>query len=271
MQLFAFNASATAELSSFFEERRRSSVALLLASGPSADTNAHQSAILQQLADVWSLNQAFLHPFLIPRFYYVEFKLKSARDSSEQIWKRFFDARLRRRFNETTFVSPKAQFPVLLKTLRMGALPAAAVSVEIRTDEETAEHGCSLDALRNRPLRLRVYCASSLTALVVIATRLNYTNIAFLGVDLNSPYHFYSGFPDMPYYEQLVTASSVETFGSSTHATAARGVHYFLDHAATSARQRFFNLSPRSLLRTNASHIAHTTPTRLPNALLRVR
>jgi len=267
MQIFSFNASASTELCSFFEERRRSSVALMLASGPSADTNARQSAVLQQRTDIWSLNQAFLHPFLVPRFHYVEFKLRSAKDSSEQVWKRFFDARLRRRFNETSFVSPKGQFPVLLKTLRMGALPAAAVSVEIRTDAESAEHGCSPGSLRDRPIRLRVYCASSLTALVVLATRANYTDIAFLGVDLNGPYHFYSFRPDMPRYEQLVTARSVDTYGGSTHATAARGVHHFLDHAAASARQRFHNLSPHSLLCTNASHIAQTTPARLLNAV----
>ena len=266
MQIVSFNASASIELCSFFEERRRNSVAVMLASGPSADTNARQSAILQQHADVWSLNQAFLHPFLVPRFHYVEFKLIN-QHSSEHVWARFFDARLRRRYNETTFVSPKAQFAVLLKTLRMGALPAAAASVEIRADAETAEHGCYSDSLRNRPLRLRVYCSSSLTLLVVLATRVNYSDIAFLGVDLNGPFHFYSFRPDMPYYEQKVTSRSVDTFGESTHATAARGVHNFLDYAAASARQRFYNLSPHSLLCTNASHMVQTTPARLLNVV----
>ena len=128
MRLFSFNASASDELCAFVEARRRRAVALMLASGPSADTSARQSALLQQHADVWGLNQAFLHAHLVPRFHYVEFKLRSAKDSSEQIWKRFFDARRRRRYNETTFMAPHAQIPVLLKTLRMGALPAAAVS-----------------------------------------------------------------------------------------------------------------------------------------------
>ena len=271
MRLFSFNASASDELCAFVEARRRRAVALMLASGPSADTSARQSALLQQHADVWGLNQAFLHAHLVPRFHYVEFKLRSAKDSSEQIWKRFFDARRRRRYNETTFMAPHAQIPVLLKTLRMGALPAAAVSLELRVDAETAEHGCSRDTLLDRPVRPRVYCASSLTALVAIATRTNYSDIAFLGVDLNGPYHFYSFYPDMPHYEQLTTARSVEAFGESTHATAARGVHHFLEHAATRARQCFHSLSPDSLLCTNASHIAPTTPTRLANASARCR
>lgn len=266
MQLFAFNASASDELCEFIEARRRSSVALFLASGPSADTSARQSALLQRHTDVWGLNQAFMHEHLVPRFHYVEFKMRSTKSSSEQIWNRFFDARRRRRYNETTFLAPRAQFPVLLKVLRIGALPAAAVSLELRQDAETAEHGCSRDTLLDRPVRPRVYCASSLTALVAIALRTKYDALAFLGVDLHSPYHFYSFFPDMPLYEQLTTSKSTDAFGESTHATAARGVHHFLEHAATRARQCFYSLSPDSLLCTNASHIAPTTPTRLANS-----
>lgn len=99
--------------------------------------------------------------------------------------------------------------------------------------------------------------------------RLDYSYIAFIGVDLGNAGHFYTGTTHVKVlgvFEASVLAFATQKYNNSMHATASRGVHHFIGRLATERHDqvRFINLSPQSLL----ANMTGLTTVR-PNALLR--
>ena len=88
--------------------------------------------------------------------------------------------------------------------------------------------------------------------------RLRYEYVAFIGVDLTTAEHFYSTLPaygdvreGVAAFESMATRFAVRMYNTSMHATAGRGVHYFLEQLAIERRvqgQWLVNLAPDSLL-----------------------
>ena len=88
--------------------------------------------------------------------------------------------------------------------------------------------------------------------------RLKYEYVAFIGVDLTTADHFYSTLPayadvreGVAAFESMATRFATHMYNTSMHATAGRGVHYFLEQLAIERRvngQWLVNLAPQSLL-----------------------
>lgn len=241
---------------SLLERNRVRNIATILACGRSAGIGAEQSKVLQTHTDVWALNQAFLHPHLVPTFYHLEFKSVGPY-SNLNIWERFFDLQKRKLYARTVFMSP--QYEMLLDVLKKGPTPRAAIRLSMPRDRRTAQ-GCYTGCMTNRSMHLRYYCSASITGVVSILYRMAYANIAFLGVDLDHPSHFYSDYPGMVQFDKSVINKSVATTGPTIHATAARGVHIFLDHVARAYPcKQLHTLSQTGLLLTNATNIRRLT------------
>ena len=88
--------------------------------------------------------------------------------------------------------------------------------------------------------------------------RLKYEYVALIGVDLTTAEHFYSTLPaygnvrdGVAAFESMATKFAVRMYNTSMHATAGRGVHYFLEQLAIERREQgqwLLNLAPDSLL-----------------------
>ena len=88
--------------------------------------------------------------------------------------------------------------------------------------------------------------------------RLKYEYVAFIGVGLTTADHFYSTLPayadvreGVAAFESMATRFATHMYNTSMHATAGRGVYYFLEQLAIERRvngQWLVNLAPQSLL-----------------------
>jgi hypothetical protein len=118
---------------------------------------------------------------------------------------------------------------------------------------------------------VKEYCSSSITRLLALMAKLPYQLIATVGVDLNSPDHFYShcythmGFEAMARQHGLkfVTNATVAATGlaeHSHHATAFRGVPLFLERFSSEVIQ-LINLAPASLLASSSTIRTHKLST----------
>lgn len=95
---------------------------------------------------------------------------------------------------------------------------------------------------------------------------MEYSHIAFIGVDLANAGHFYmdtgSAYSEvLGAFEATVLVFASQKYNNSMHATASRGVHHFIGRLAAEQRDqvRFINLSPQSLL-TNVTGLTTVRP-----------
>ena len=178
--------------------------------------------------------------------------------SNADLWVRHFDATKRRLYADTLFVVPRtrdsrlgpaAAVRMLQGSGQEAVCPKGVVAYEFTHDHATSsEGGCTLEALRRLDLPppstsfsrpVAEFCHASLTRVLDLMLSLAYPVIAFVGVDLFSPDHFFSAWPpldpyyaalarQLPAYESEVVGLHRRIHGASTHPTAARGVHWFI-------------------------------------------
>ena len=285
-------------------DRKKSVHALVAATGLSTGRlNKEQSAFLMGHADVWGINQAFLHHYLVPSFYNVEMrtvvdhrdakgtkgcrKLPSGKSEcgfrkavrSALVWEQF-DATKRAAYRDTVFLCKSEHVREVGEVLRNGAqCPHAIVTYRIKNavttcNKESKSRMMTILRTSLRPANsyVREFCSSSLSRVVDLIVRMRYSTLSFVGVDLNSQYHFYTALPSyadvkrrMPeaYEDSIVAFVRRMNQNTTQHATAARGIHRFLDVLGMVAKGRLalFNLSPESMLRSNL----HVTTTSVPS------
>lgn len=269
--------------------RRRHDVALIAGTGLSAGRlTVEQAAALQQHTDVWALNQFFFHHDLVPDFYNLEVRSLGPKQvkgvtqqvSNEDFWK-YFDLHRRPRYVETIFLTRDPSRDVygshgnVSRLLcRAAPTPKALVYYQLRhwfqdMDGCTKDRIAKLKILPVDPAIVQDFCASSLTRVVDLALKVEYPHVAFIGVDLNSPVHFYTALPryaaiaanlSSSGFEHVAVTFAKERYGGQ-HATGARGVHHFLQRVARErcATVRFVNLAAESLL-TQVDSISSVLP-----------
>jgi len=227
------------------------------------------------------MNQFFLHKDLVANFYQLEVKsineaymrrmgcssctgLINQSEQSSHVWSRLFVGEQRRRYKNTVFFSEAKFTPRVLKLLH-AASPCPSAHVTYHKWVGNKGRSCSIANLRllSSPLLYSTtrgvaeYCHSSLTRMLDLMLRLEYSHIAFVGVDLVSAEHFYAVVPEYAHirrevagFDNMVARFARRLYNSSLHATAGRGVHHFIGRVAEErrCRTRMINLSPDGLL-----------------------
>lgn len=270
------------------QEHKRHTIGLVAGTGLSMAVSPVQAAVIEASMDLWALNQFFFHPHLVPNFYNLETKTitrsyvsahmkachkcselvaKDAIERSADMWRQHFVGAKRRSYRNTIFLASKKNANEVLHLLQAGSpCPKALVTYNTKVDKATIDnYGCTPSRLTDMQLVLQPdvvseYCGSSLTRVLELMVRLSYSRIAFLGVDLNSPHHFYSHeLGPSVRFDQLASTLAQRQYGHGMHATGARGVHHFISVFASHHRDvAFLNLAPSSLL-ANVSQV-NTVP-----------
>jgi len=274
-------------------ENKRHSIGLVAGTGLSAEVTADQAGLIQSSMDVWGMNQFFFHNHLVPRFFNLEFKtltrdyvrnvMKLCSGCAERLsqtqrnvdmWRRFFVGGKRVSYRNTVFLAQRKHALEMLHMLRGGSpCPHALVVYDVVLDGETSDHyGCTANRLRSlqlKPLRsdgVTEYCSSSITRVLELMLKVRYSHIAFLGVDLNSPHHFYSSYAELGYlgFDRAIRDLAEHQHGSGMHSTGARGVSGYISLFASGRNVSLLNLAPSSLL-ANATNIRTLSLSELQN------
>ena len=235
-------------------------VALIVGTGESANMITSKNAYeIHDVADIWAMNQAFFHPYIIPRFYHLEMRAGTY-GSNNDLWK-FFDLSKRKLYTNTTFITTRRDKHSIAEMLTSNSPYPGCIITYQTTSKLNDKHGCTeynikkihISQFVTTNMHVMEMCAASLTRIINIIFRLKYNKIAFIGVDLNNAAHFYTNYPvivrSRNSYEKTVLRLDAKKYNSSIHATGARGVHLFLNKLAHySNNVSFYNLAPTSTL-----------------------
>lgn len=281
-----------------FRARRRHSSALLMGNGPSANVvTAAQARIIERTWDVWATNAFFVHAALTPDFHHVEIK-----GYTEPFWLANFDAAVRARyrahgtllwgFEETKFVAVRPR----PNDCRLTALPKRNASAARSSGHVCGSNcpRCLRRVLRHTRLSSYTYydlafgetpidfgrcahgpitpnvlskrCHASIVTVLSMIIQLRYETLYILGVDLNSPLHFFDvkpkyaklHRPDLTREERVVLAQTAKSQSAQAktatqpqHRTARLMVAFLPPFLAANGLSAV-NLSPDSLLRSTS-------------------
>jgi hypothetical protein len=269
---------------------RRHPIGLLAGTGPSASMPASTAAWLNANTDVWGMNQFFLHPDLVPRFYNLEMRAvpsgrrgKAHTQSSDNsmYWRRYFVEAKRKAYRDTLFLAKEEHEKSVSQLLTEGSpCPKALAVYKVEVEGLTSwpKHRCDAHSLRklkkfhlrssklkNAPplpeYTVKEYCSSSITRILALMAKAGHSSIATIGIDLNSPDHFYTHtLPRVPFEAaarthglKFVDNATIASTGLSLshHATAFRGVALFLERFSEGVLP-VTNLATASMLATSS-------------------
>ena len=270
---------------------RRHPIGLLAGTGPSASMPASTADWLNANTDVWGMNQFFLHPDLVPRFYNLEMRAvpngrrgKTHTQSSDNsmYWRRYFVEAKRKAYRDTLFLAKEEHEKSVSQVLTEGSpcpKTLAVYKVEVEGMTSWPKHRCDARSLRKlKKLHLRSsklknapplpeytvkeYCSSSITRILALMAKAGHSSIVTIGIDLNSPDHFYTHtLPRVPFEAaarrhglKFVDNDTLTSTGMSLshHATAFRGVALFLERFSEGILP-ITNLATASMLATSSS------------------
>ena len=173
------------------------------------------------------------------------------------MWRHVFVGAKRRAYRNTIFLTEEDGHHGVRQMLESGS-PCPELLFTYVPRREKSLAACSPARLRKLPSLLpqqaefvHEYCASSVTRILDLMAKMHYTWIAFLGIDLHSPGHFYSSYPELgkTRFDAVATKIMDRQYGPEHHATSGRGLHHFLGRFFAEQRAlRALNLVPSSRL-----------------------
>mmetsp|Transcript_7221 Transcript_7221/g.19647 ORF Transcript_7221/g.19647 Transcript_7221/m.19647 type:complete len:369 (+) Transcript_7221:52-1158(+) len=238
-------------------EHKRTNSALLCGSGPSANLAGPAAArFFERTTDVWATNQFIVHRDLTPRFHHAEFK-----PSSLEFWRKNF--RNAPRYKDTVFIvddfNPAALIFLMKQKVSLFSYSKGMVAWHSRISckESDGEH-------TPRPCApLRKACSASTTLVMSLMTVLGYNSIYFVGVDLVTPDHFWTGNQDysasvssyLPPVNFNGDVPHEATQAAGVHPTQQRGVPAYLRGYIRFNHIKAVNLSPLSASALGLPHV----------------
>lgn len=186
--------------------------------------------------DVWSSNGFFFHDFIIPDFYHIEVNLNNFGHAFSNDFQR-----VKENFKETEFIFDQSNLN-FLKNISFGGLENLSAYTSYLDS-------ASVTGYDNHPFFVR-NSESNLSKIIDIMIKMKYSEINFLGVDLNNSEYFWSDRSNM---NNLVFSRPDENTRYSFHHSALKTIK-FLEGISKIQENRskikFINLNPESLLKT---------------------
>lgn len=112
-------------LASTLRGHKRHNLGVIAGTGTSALMSQSSAQWLMAHADVWALNQFFLHEHLIPRFYNLEMRFLATekkalkKESNAQYWKRYFVGQNRSAYRDSELPRVERTAPLTAALLTM--------------------------------------------------------------------------------------------------------------------------------------------------------
>ncbi len=249
---------------SVLKMKKTSDIAVIVGTGTSLnDLTHHQINILSSHTDIWGMNQLFFHKYIVPKFYHIEMKRLDGHSTSS-LWN-FFNAYRRTAYKNTTFITGRSLHDVYNTLSKSMPYPEniCTYSVSSIFDDHIGCTPTRLNKIQRYVYKsnkyIENYCSASITRILHFIVRLQYKHVAFIGVELNSPRHFYSSNMRLMKYiggfEHSIYKKNVKEYNSTVHPTGARGVQLFINMVAQIYNNTlFYNLANTSLL-SYSSHI----------------
>jgi hypothetical protein len=253
--------------------RSRYTLGLLAGSGPSAGAiGPAEARWIRANMDVWAMNQFFMHHHVVPDYYNLEMRNLTKTmggGSNAAFWDVFFDQEKRKRYADVIFTCKTVHASAVRAILQKGCTtehgaatdrPRELITYDVLSRSadvcrDADLHDDRLAMVRRDTGKVHEFCSSSITRVLALMLRLErYSHICLLGVDLQTPHHFYTALPEyqnirrhLPAFERTALRIARKRFGS-VHATGGRHIEVFLERASHYFGVPFVNLSPTSRL-----------------------